>query len=201
MAFEPGQIVLVDWHDALPREPNKLRPAIVVEDSALFGLSYPNVILVPLADADELVIADLALTIEPTAENGCTKRCYALSHCVTTNLKQRVRPTQSQILPEQLEAIRRQIALAIGVERVRRTGRRSPGEPFHPQEPARGASCTRSGRAPSAQRADSAATRIGRAIRPQNATRVPAASAVKSSAECAWMSPAIWPPHSISIWP
>jgi mRNA-degrading endonuclease toxin of MazEF toxin-antitoxin module len=116
MQLQPGQIVLADWRDALPKEPNKLRPAIVVEDSELFSPSYPNVILVPLPDESELVVADLALQIEPTPENGCTKRCYALSHCATTNSKRRVQPTQSRILPEQLQAIRRQIALAIGVE-------------------------------------------------------------------------------------
>jgi PemK-like, MazF-like toxin of type II toxin-antitoxin system len=80
MEFKPGQIVLADWRDAPPKEPNKLRPAIVVEDSELFGPSYPNVILVPLADEDELVIPELALPIEPTPENGCTKLCYALAH-------------------------------------------------------------------------------------------------------------------------
>ena len=116
MELEAGQIVLTDWRDALPKEPNKLRPAIVVEDSGLFAPSYPNVILVPLADEGELVVPDLALPIEPTPENGCTKRCYALAHCITTNSKHRIRPTDSRILPEQLSAIRRQIALAIGVE-------------------------------------------------------------------------------------
>ena len=114
--FASGQIVLVDWRDALPKEPNKLRPAIVVEDGELFGPSYPNVILVPLSDDGDFAIGELALVIDPTPENGCTKRCYALSHCVTTNSKQRVRPTQSRILPEQLLAIRRQIALAIGLD-------------------------------------------------------------------------------------
>ena len=112
----PGQIVLADWRDALPKEPNKLRPAIVVEDRELFDSFYPNLILVPISDDGDFAITDLALMIEPTAENGCTKRCYALSHCVTTNSKQRVRATQSRILPEQLDIIRRQIALAIGLE-------------------------------------------------------------------------------------
>lgn len=114
--FAPGQIVLVDWRDALPKEPNKLRPAIVVEDGELFGPAYPNVILVPLSDDGDFVMPDLALLIEPTPENGCTKRCFALSHCVTTNSMSRITPTRSCILPEQLDAIRRQIAVAIGVE-------------------------------------------------------------------------------------
>lgn len=114
--FISGQIVLVDWRDALPKEPNKLRPAIVVEDSELFDLSYPNVILVPLSEDRELAPSDLLLPIDPTPENGCTKRCYALSSYLATTSTQRVRPTQSRVLPEQLDAIRRQISLAIGLE-------------------------------------------------------------------------------------
>jgi mRNA interferase MazF len=114
--YVAGQIVLADWRDALPKEPNKLRPAIVVEDSELFGPSYPNVILVPISEDGDFAAPDLSLVIDPTPENGCTKRSYALSHCVTTNSKQRVRPTQSRILPEQLQTIRRQIVLAIGLE-------------------------------------------------------------------------------------
>ena len=59
--FEPGQIVIADWRDALPREPNKLRPAIVVEDPELFGPAYPNVILVPLTEDQQLGMPDLSL--------------------------------------------------------------------------------------------------------------------------------------------
>jgi len=114
--FNPGQIVLVDWRDALPREPNKLRPAIVVEDGELFGPSYPNVILVPISEDRDIAPPPLSLVIDPTGENGCSKRCYALSAYVAATSKQRVRPTQSRILPTQLDAIRRQIALAIGLE-------------------------------------------------------------------------------------
>jgi len=93
-----------------------LRPAVVVDDSGLFSASYPNVILVPLSEDAEFAMEDLSLIIEPTAENGCPKRCYALSHCVTTNSKRRIRPTPSHILPEQLQIIRRQVALAIGLD-------------------------------------------------------------------------------------
>ena len=115
-AFSSGQIVLVDWRDALPKEPNKLRPAIVVEDDDLFGNAYPNLILVPLSEDQELAPEDLRLPIDPTPENGCNKRCYALSCYLATTSKHRVRATRSRILPEQLDAIRRQIGLAIGVE-------------------------------------------------------------------------------------
>ncbi len=54
--FRAGQIVIADWRDALPKEPNKLRPAVVVEKELLFAPNYPNVILVPLTDDDRLAI-------------------------------------------------------------------------------------------------------------------------------------------------
>jgi mRNA-degrading endonuclease toxin of MazEF toxin-antitoxin module len=111
-----GQIVVADWRDALPKEPNKLRPAVVVEDEALFDPAYPNVILVPLTEDQRVAIPDLSVAIDPTPQNGCSKRCYALSHCVATTSAKRVKPTQSQITADELSAIRRQIALAIGLE-------------------------------------------------------------------------------------
>ncbi|MGH7062638.1 MAG: type II toxin-antitoxin system PemK/MazF family toxin [Stellaceae bacterium] len=114
-SFSGGQIVVVDWRDALPKEPNKLRPAVVVEDEALFDPAYPNVILVPLSEDRRLAIPDLSVAIDPTPENGCSKRCHALSHCVATTSAKRVRPTASRITEDQLLAIRRQIALAIGL--------------------------------------------------------------------------------------
>ena len=114
-AVAAGQIVLVDWRDSLPREPNKRRPAIVVEDSELIDPSYPNVILVPLADDAALAIADLSVAIAPSPENGCTKPCRALAHHVTTTSKQRIEPTASRITAAQLRDIRRCVALAIGL--------------------------------------------------------------------------------------
>jgi mRNA-degrading endonuclease toxin of MazEF toxin-antitoxin module len=113
--LQAGQVVIVDWRDALPKEPNKQRPAIVVEDSDLFDPAYPNVLLVPLADDPRLAIADLALTILPTAENGCPKPCYALAHHVTATSKHRVSATSSNITQAQLTQIRKLIAIAIGL--------------------------------------------------------------------------------------
>src|SRR5258708_24800597 len=99
--LDAGQIVLVDWRDALLKEPNKLRPAIVVEDNELFGPAYPNVILVPLS-ADPLEAPEgLTLAIDPTQENGCPKRCHALSHCIATTSIERVTPTSSRVTPDQ----------------------------------------------------------------------------------------------------
>lgn len=74
LILRAGQIVLADWRgDALPTEPNKRRPAVVVEDDGLFAPGYPNVILVPLTEDVTLAIPDLSVAITPTAENGCVK--------------------------------------------------------------------------------------------------------------------------------
>jgi mRNA interferase MazF len=110
-----GQIVLADRRDALPKEPNKLQPAVVAEDDGLFDPAYPNVIVVPLTEDGRLAAADLSLAIDPTPGNGCAKRCHALSHCVATTSAARLRPTRSAITPDQLRMIRRQIGLAIGL--------------------------------------------------------------------------------------
>jgi mRNA interferase MazF len=116
LGLRAGQIVLADWRgDALPKEPNKRRPAVVVEDDGLFAPSYPNAILVPLTEDAALAIPDLSVAIVPTVENGCSKACWAVSHLVATTAKARLRATPSRIAPEQLAAIRRQIALAIGI--------------------------------------------------------------------------------------
>ncbi len=112
-----GQIVLADWRgDAKPKEPNKRRPAIVVEDDHLFVPAYPNALLVLLTEDEQLVIAALSPPIMPSFENGCAKPCWAASHLVTTTSKSRLRQTGSRITAGQLAAIRRQIPLAIGLD-------------------------------------------------------------------------------------
>jgi mRNA-degrading endonuclease toxin of MazEF toxin-antitoxin module len=115
VTFTAGQVVLVDWRDALPKEPNKRRPAVVVEDSDLFDDAYPNLILVPLTEDRRLAIADLSVTIPPSPDNGCAKRSHALAHHVTTTSKRRITPTSSHITEAQLTEIRRLIGIAIGV--------------------------------------------------------------------------------------
>jgi mRNA interferase MazF len=117
LVLRAGQIVLADWRgNALPKEPNKRRPAVVVEDDGLFAPSYPNAILVPLTEDAALAIPDLSVAIAPTVENGCSKPCWAVSHLVATTAKARLQATPSRITPQQLTAIRRQIVLAVGIE-------------------------------------------------------------------------------------
>ena len=114
--FKAGDILIVDWRGgALPKEPNRLRPAVVVEVEALFDAAYLNVIVVPLTTDAHLAIPDLAVTIEPGPENGCEQRCFALAPSVTSVSVSRIRVTASRIRPDQLHAIRRRIAEAIGV--------------------------------------------------------------------------------------
>lgn len=73
MNYAPGQIVLVDWRDSTAQEPNKKRPAVVVEDRGLFDDAYPNLILAPLAEDPHLRLQICRFEIPPTAENGCAK--------------------------------------------------------------------------------------------------------------------------------
>ena len=113
--FRAGQIVIADWRDATPKAANKLRPAVVIEDDALFGPGYPAVILVPLTEQAELAMPSLSVAIDPTPENGCKTRCYAAAHFVTATAAARVRATGSVIGAAELARIRRQVALAIGL--------------------------------------------------------------------------------------
>jgi mRNA interferase MazF len=111
-----GQIVLAVWPaDTLPKEPNTLRPAVVVGDDGLFVPNYPNAILVPLTEDATFAIPELSVPIEPTVENGCGKPCRAVSHMVAATSKVRIRPTPSRVILDQLHRIRRQIATALGL--------------------------------------------------------------------------------------
>lgn len=116
-AYFAGQIVLVDWRgDAIAKEPNKLRPCVIVEDERLFDPAFPNVLVVPLTERSDFIIPSLAVVIEPNAENGCADTCYAVSHSITVASKKRIaKSTPSRITPDQLTRIRAQIAECIGL--------------------------------------------------------------------------------------
>lgn len=113
--FAAGSIVVVDWRGgALPREPSKLRPAVVIEDHLLFPDDYPNVLVVPLTRDEGLAHRSFAVQIEPTAENGCESTSWALAHHITSVSLRRVTSTGSRITPAQLEQVRNRVTLAIG---------------------------------------------------------------------------------------
>lgn len=112
---QAGSIVIVDWRGgALPREPGKLRPAVVVEDHELFPEEYPNTLVVPLTGDEGLAHRSFAERIDPTAENGAETACWALAHHVTSVSLQRVNSTGSRITAAQLSSIRDRITLTIG---------------------------------------------------------------------------------------
>lgn len=114
-----GAIVLVDWRGgALPSEPTKMRPAVVVEDAALFPDAYPNVLVVPLTGDAMLAQKAFSERIEPSAQNGCSGVSWALGHHVTSASMRRIRMTPSRVTDVQLRAIRRRIALALGIVEI-----------------------------------------------------------------------------------
>ena len=111
-----GTIVLVDWRlGAVPHEPTKVRPSVVVEDHELFPDAYPNTLVVPLTRDEALAYAAFAERIDPAPENGAETTSWALAHHVTSVSLQRVQSTASHITAEQLGSLRRRIGLALGV--------------------------------------------------------------------------------------
>jgi uncharacterized protein YifN (PemK superfamily) len=107
-----GQILWVDFRrDARPKEANKLRPGIVVEDSSLFAPGFPNVVIVPCTTALTFEVPDLCVQIEPDNRNGFDRRNWAVAHNVTTASKARiVKETDYHVSPQQLTEIRARIA-------------------------------------------------------------------------------------------
>ena len=123
MELTAGQIVTVDWRrdpldpaqDPHPPEPNKLRPAVVVQDTGLFDPSFPTVLVVPMTGDPELAIPDLTVVLEPSASNGCKKRSYLLPQHLTCVAKTRIRTaTDCRISPAELQQLRQLVILAIG---------------------------------------------------------------------------------------
>lgn len=110
-----GTIVIVDWRGgALPAEPGRLRPAVVVEDNELFPDEYPNTLVVPLTRDEGLAHPSFAELIEPTAENGAEVTCWALAHHVSSVSLRRIDGTASRVTAEQVSSIRRRITVALG---------------------------------------------------------------------------------------
>ena len=108
-------IVVVDWRaGARPREPSRLRPAVVVEDDELFPERYPSTIVVPLTRDEGLAHGSFAEPIQPTPDNGVETTCWALAHHVTSVSLRRVDPTPSRITAAQLASIRRRLSVAVG---------------------------------------------------------------------------------------
>ena len=91
MDLRAGQIIFVDWRkdpndpglDPQPPVPNKLRPAVVVQDCELFDPAYPTVLVVPMTGDPSLAMAVLTVVIQPNSTNGCRKVSYLLPQNLT----------------------------------------------------------------------------------------------------------------------
>lgn len=123
MELKAGQIFTVDWRrdpddpsrDPHPPEPNKLRPAVVVQDCELFDPAYPTVLVVPMTGDLALAIADLTVVLQPNASNGCKKVSYLLPQNLTCVAKTRIiAATESRISFSELQQLRQLVVLAIG---------------------------------------------------------------------------------------
>ena len=112
---DAGSIVVVDWRPGQHPEPGGLRPGVVVEDSALFA-DYGAMLVVPLTRDQRLAPADLAVRLDPTAENGVSAVSWALAHHVNSVALRKVRATPSRVTADQLAQIRQRIALAVGAD-------------------------------------------------------------------------------------
>lgn len=123
MELKAGQIVAVDWRkepadpaqDPQPPEPNKLRPAVVVQDTDLFDPAYPTVLVVPMTGDSALAIPDLTVVLQPCRTNGCKKLSYLLPQHLICVAKTRITSvTQSEITPAELQQLRQLVVLTIG---------------------------------------------------------------------------------------
>jgi mRNA-degrading endonuclease toxin of MazEF toxin-antitoxin module len=113
--YAAGSIVIVDWRGgAQPKEPSRLRPAVIVEDHELFPDEYPNTLVVPLTRDEGLAHGSFSECIEPTDDNGAETTCWALAHHLTSVSLRRVSPTVSSITADQLASIRRRVTVAVG---------------------------------------------------------------------------------------
>jgi mRNA-degrading endonuclease toxin of MazEF toxin-antitoxin module len=106
-----GQILWIDFRrDALPKESNRLRPGIVVEDCGLFSSAFPNVVVVPCTTALTFEVPELCVQIEPDGCNGFDRMNWAIAHNVTTASKAHiVKETAYHVSPEHLAEIRARI--------------------------------------------------------------------------------------------
>jgi mRNA-degrading endonuclease toxin of MazEF toxin-antitoxin module len=110
-----GQIVTVDWRDAIngTSEPNKRRPGIIVSSADFVGSNLRIEVVVPLTGGADLAIPWASTLILPTPQNGCTKRCYALAWNVQSVPHARLTETTSRIDDEELRQIRAQIVRCV----------------------------------------------------------------------------------------
>lgn len=115
--MKAGQIVTVDWRDALPDsgEPNKRRAGVIVGALPTFGGTLPFELVVPLTGEAAYALPGMFVKLDPTPENGCTKVCFAIAWGVVNVPHARLTQTPSRVTNDQLASIRTKIAACVNI--------------------------------------------------------------------------------------
>ncbi|MDQ2907845.1 MAG: type II toxin-antitoxin system PemK/MazF family toxin [Candidatus Eremiobacteraeota bacterium] len=114
-----GSIVVVDWRGGVPpNEPNRLRPAVVIDDHRLFPDEYGSIFVAPMTRDETIVHPAFAVSIEPSAKNGCGERCWIMGNYASVVSLARVRTTASAISDDQLVQVRLKLSFMIGFPQV-----------------------------------------------------------------------------------
>jgi mRNA interferase MazF len=114
---KPAMCCVLNWRaDGLPKEANKIRPRVIVEDTDLFAEEHPNVIVVPLTTSASTIVSQLAVTTAPTRENGLERTSFAPTYMVTAASKQHVQHEPiGTSNAGQLHSMRAYIAESLGI--------------------------------------------------------------------------------------
>ena len=112
-----GQILWLDFRrDAVPKEANKLRPAIVVEGSNYFDARFPNLVVVPCTTRLTYEVPALCVRIDPSESNGFDRLNWAVAHALMSVSKRRVvEVTENRVSDQLLAAIRKCLLVTLGM--------------------------------------------------------------------------------------
>jgi mRNA interferase MazF len=114
-----GSIVVADFRGRpLPGEPNKLRPAVVLQDEKLFFNDYDLVFVAPITSDTTFVHPAFAVRLEPSARNGCNAPSWIIANAPMAIALTRTRPTPSSITKEELELARLRVAQMMGFPQI-----------------------------------------------------------------------------------
>jgi mRNA-degrading endonuclease toxin of MazEF toxin-antitoxin module len=112
-----GDILVLNWRgDGFPKEANKIRPCVVVEDQDLFSDAHQTILVIPLTTRAPMVILQLSVRIPPTPSNGLERESYAPAYMLTAASKQRIDGEPiGRVTTAQLDSLRAFIAESIGI--------------------------------------------------------------------------------------
>jgi mRNA interferase MazF len=114
-----GDILIVDFRaGALPGEPNKIRPAVVIDNDMLFADDFDGVFVAPITSDERRVHPLFAVLLEPDMQNRCKTRSWVLGNRATAVSPLRCRMTEASITTEQLQLVRQRVAYMMGFPQI-----------------------------------------------------------------------------------